>query len=54
MLRGGGDLETSPQPTRVDAPAVSVLKSGPTMILAPSATACDAAAEPPPVVPAVE
>ena len=25
MLRGSGDLETSPQPTRVDAPAVSVL-----------------------------
>src|SRR5512135_2066099 len=25
MLRGSGDLETSPQPTRVDAPAVSVM-----------------------------
>ena len=35
------------------APAVSVEKSGPTMILAPSATACWAAACPPAVVPAV-
>ncbi len=34
------------------APAVSVEKSGPTMIFAPSATACEAAACPPALVPA--
>ena len=40
------------EPAGPCAPAVSVENSGPTMILAPSAIACCAAAAPPAVVPA--